>query len=100
MIFTRKTIFDSLIQIFTFSVRPVPTVAAAPISTQVRLTFHTTSLPKPQFAVPVSLSDLPPFKVSNNNVNLSQQKNLMDTKGAKHAANINKKGSFAKRLVF
>lgn len=57
------------------SVRPTPQAATTIVS---KFTLHTSSLPKPQYPVPVSLA--PRYS--------------MDTKNAKQAANTTKKGGF------
>lgn len=67
---------------FGFSVRPTPQAAATTIVS--KFTLHTSSLPKPQYPVPISLA--PP-------------RHSMDTKNAKQAANNTKKGFQAQREI-
>lgn len=64
-----------------FSVRPTPQAAATTIVS--KFTLHTSSLPKPQYPVPVSLA--PRYS--------------MDVKNAKQAANNTKKGFQAQREI-
>lgn len=63
-----------------FSVRPTPQTATTIVS---KFTLHTSSLPKPQYPVPISLAT----------------RNSMDTKNAKQAANTTKKGFQAQREI-
>lgn len=63
-----------------FSVRPTPQAATTIVS---KFTLHTSSLPKPQYPVPVSLA--PRYS--------------MDVKNAKQAANNTKKGFQAQREI-
>lgn len=71
------------------SVRPTPVTVS-------KYTLHTASLPKPQYPVPVSLTSV---NVGANRMYSANQRigNSMDTKGAKHAANLNKKGGLMGR---
>lgn len=64
-----------------FSVRPTPQTATTIVS---KFTLHTSSLPKPQYPVPISLATT---------------RNSMDTKNAKQAANNTKKGFQAQREI-
>lgn len=63
------------------SIRPTPQAAATTIVS--KFTLHTSSLPKPQYPVPVSLAP----------------RHSMDTKNAKQAANTSKKGFQAQREI-
>lgn len=63
------------------SIRPTPQAAATTIVS--KFTLHTSSLPKPQYPVPVSLAP----------------RHAMDTKNAKQAANTSKKGFQAQREI-
>lgn len=72
--------FVRYIYLLCFSVHPTPQTATTIIS---KFTLHTSSLPKPQYPVPVSLA--PRYS--------------MDAKNAKQAANNTKKGFQAKREI-
>lgn len=63
------------------SIRPTPEAAATTIVS--KFTLHTSSLPKPQYPVPVSLVP----------------RHSMETKNAKQAANTSKKGFQAQREI-
>jgi hypothetical protein len=102
--------------VFVFSARPQVVSAS-------RFTLHSASLPRPQYPVPVSVSSIPAPPVykrsttftsfsssssgSENKSSLMSgsgadgyrggiQSKLMDTKGAKHAANLYKRGGMGR----
>ncbi|CRL00118.1 CLUMA_CG013398, isoform B [Clunio marinus] len=74
-----------------------------------RYTLHSTSLPRPQYPIPVSVSTTtaPSYKRSTTFTSFSSngsgssssytQNRVVDTKGAKHAANISKRGGIMGR---
>lgn len=72
-----------------------------------RYTLHSTSLPRPQYAVPVSVTAPSyasytrgtTYTTLNNRPATSPiaQNKLIDTKGAKHQANLNKRGGMLTR---
>lgn len=74
---------------FHSRIRPTPVSVS-------KYTLHTASLPKPQYPVPVSLSstNVGANRFYNTNQRLG---NMMDAKGAKHAANLNRKGGLMGR---
>ena len=69
-----------------------------------RYTLHSTSLPRPQYPVPVSVTPSYPSLSRNSTYSPNSsrsihfvQDKLIDTKGAKHQANLNKRGGMMTR---
>lgn len=99
-------LFSSKLFTCFFSVRPQAVVLS-------RYTLHSTSLPRPQYPVPVSVAAAvpPSYKRSTTFTSFSSngsgsgssnqvQSKLMDTKGAKHVANLYKRGGMMGRWDF
>jgi hypothetical protein len=66
-----------------------------------RYTLHSTSLPRPQYPVSVSVTPSYPknatYSPNSTRPVHSVQSKLIDTKGAKHQANLNKRGGMMTR---
>ena len=91
---------DNSSQISFFSVHQPPSQTQS-------YTLHSTSLPRPQYAIPVSVTapSYPSYSRGTTYTTLTNrpatsptiQNKFIDTKGAKHQANLNKRGGMLTR---